>query len=122
MAGKADFEDIFARLKPILAAYEPALRVKTDEANHYYLNTPFSEVYRKDIFFGAVQIKKNYVSFHLMPVYWFPDLLDGISPELKKRLQGKSCFNFTKVDDALFAELADLTRQGAERFKEGQYM
>ena len=27
-------------------------------------------------------------------------------------MQGKSCFNFTRVDEALFAELADLTRRG----------
>jgi hypothetical protein len=27
-------------------------------------------------------------------------------------MQGKSCFNFTKVDEALFAELGELTRTG----------
>jgi len=52
-----------------------------------------------------------------MPVYAFPDLLDGISPELKKRMQGKSCFNFTHVDEKLFKELEVLTEQGYERFK-----
>jgi hypothetical protein len=71
----------------------------------------------KDVWFGAVQTRKNYVSYHLMPVYVFPELLDTISPELKKRMQGKSCFNFTRVDEKLFNELADLTEQGYERFK-----
>jgi hypothetical protein len=52
-------------------------------------------------------------AFHLFPVYVFPDLLTGISPELKKRMHGKSCFNFTKVDEALFAELARLTAAGS---------
>ena len=47
----------------------------------------------------------------------FPDLLDGLSPELKKRMQGKSCFNFKAVDKALFKELGALTRQGYQRFK-----
>jgi hypothetical protein len=47
----------------------------------------------------------------------YPDLLKDISPELKKRMQGKSCFNFKKVEPALFAELAELTRKGAEKFK-----
>jgi hypothetical protein len=40
---------------------------------------------------------KSYVSFHLIPVYMFPDLLKGLSPALEKRMQGKSCFNFKTV-------------------------
>jgi hypothetical protein len=48
----------------------------------------------------------------------YPELLKDISPELKKHMQGKSCFNFKKVDTALFEELAALTREGAEKFKE----
>jgi hypothetical protein len=47
----------------------------------------------------------------------FPDLLKGISPELKKHMQGKSCFNFKKVEPKLFDELAGLTRQGVEQFR-----
>ena len=50
-------------------------------------------------------------------LYAFPDLLDGLSPELKRRMQGKSCFNFKAVDKALFKELGALTRQGYQRFK-----
>jgi hypothetical protein len=55
-----------------------------------------------------------------MPVYVFPDLLDGISPQLKKRMQGKSCFNFASVNQELFDELADLTRKGVERVQREQ--
>ncbi|NUQ86521.1 MAG: hypothetical protein HUU11_17610 [Anaerolineales bacterium] len=55
-----------------------------------------------------------------MPVYMYPELLKDISPELRKRMQGKSCFNFKKVEPELFEELVALTRQGYERFeKEG---
>jgi hypothetical protein len=32
-------------------------------------------------------------------------------------MQGKSCFNFTTVDDETLAELAALTERGVERFK-----
>ena len=66
----------------------------------------------------AARIGKNYVSYHLMAVYAFPDLLDGISPELKRRMQGKSYFNFTRVDENLFQELEELTQEGYERFKQ----
>jgi hypothetical protein len=53
-----------------------------------------------------------------MPVYMYPDLLKDISPELKKHMQGKSCFNFKKVDPELFQELSELTKKGAERFQQ----
>ena len=49
-----------------------------------------------------------------MPVYGDPRLLADMSPELRKRMQGKSCFNFTRVDEGLFTELTDLTRRGYE--------
>jgi hypothetical protein len=52
-----------------------------------------------------------------MPVYMYPDLLDEISLELKKRMQGKSCFNFKAIDDAQVEELARLTAQGFARVK-----
>ncbi len=44
-----------------------------------------------------------------MPVYVNPALLEAISPELRKRMQGKSCFNFKTIDMQLFEELAALT-------------
>jgi len=31
-------------------------------------------------------------------------------------MQGKACFNFKEPDPALFAELAELTKSGAEWF------
>lgn len=113
-----NFQAVFERLKAILQAYESRLLVKTDKAGIYYLNAPFSEKFKKELFFGAVQIKKNYVSYHLMPVYIFPDLLEGVSPALRKRMQGKACFNFTVVKEELLAELAELTCQAVERFKQ----
>jgi hypothetical protein len=45
-------------------------------------------------------------------------MLDGMSPGLRRRMQGKSCFNFSRVEETLFAELADLTARGIERFRE----
>jgi hypothetical protein len=67
-------------------------------------------------------VKKRYVSYHLMPVYVNPALLDGLSPALKARMQGKSCFNFTKVDPALFEELAALTQAGFDDYRAKGYV
>ncbi len=52
-----------------------------------------------------------------MPVYYHPQLLDNISQELKKRMQGKSCFNFNDLDDNLFAELKSLTKSCYDKYK-----
>jgi hypothetical protein len=113
-----DFPLIFSQLKAILEPYAQRMNLKHDTVDSYHLDGPYSERWGKELFFAAVQIKKNYVSFYLMPVYMFPDLLLEISPGLKKHMQGKSCFNFKKSEPDLFRELAELTRRGGERFRQ----
>jgi hypothetical protein len=113
-----DLKTVFRELKAIYRAYESACVILHDLPGKYYLGT--YEVRAKDgyrTWFGGAEIKKNYVSAHLIPVYAHPDLLDGISDELKKRMQGKSCFNFKVVDPKLFAELKQLADAGFRRFK-----
>ena len=112
------FEQIYHELREILKPYEAGLVVEVDTARGYSLNTQYSEKWKKVLFFGAATIKKNYVSFYLMPVYMYPDLLNGISPALKARMQGKSCFNFKQPDPALFAELTALTQKAVERVRQ----
>jgi hypothetical protein len=51
-----------------------------------------------------------------------PDLLKAMSPELKKRMQGKSCFNFKAVDRQLFKELKTITKAGAAKFSDGKFI
>ena len=116
MTAQTEFPLVFEKLKSILKPYSSKLIIKMDASDGFSLDGPYSEKWKKELFFGAVQIKKNYVSFYLMPVYMFPDLLKNISPELKKRMQGKSCFNFRKMEPDLFRELTALTRKGAEKF------
>ena len=111
MSKEERFKDIFSELKSYMTPLEPQLVVKTDEPDNYYLNTHEARADGYVYAFGGVQIKKNYVSYHLMPVYAQPDLLNDVSDNLKKRMQGKSCFNFTKIDEALFAELNQLTKK-----------
>jgi hypothetical protein len=69
-------------------------------------------------YFGGVKVGKSYVSYYLIGVYADPLLISGMSAELRKRMQGKSCFNFTKVDEDLFAELAGLTERAVRRYTE----
>lgn len=116
---KQDFNQVYDRLLAILSMYAGGplqLRQGTGQIELVGAVTPASR--GREVWFGAVRSGKRYVSYHLMPVYAFPDLLDGISPGLKKRMQGKSCFNFTRIDEHLFVELSELTARGYERFKQ----
>lgn len=115
----SDFPAVFARLKAILKPYEPRMVVVKDDDTWYYLDTTFVGRNKKPIMFAAVRVGKAYVSYYLMCVYGNSKLAAAMSPALKKRRQGKSCFNFSTIDEALFAELESLTRAGAEWFLNG---
>jgi hypothetical protein len=64
-----------------------------------------------------VETGKTYVSYHLMGLYGNTKLLDGMSRELKARMQGKTCFNFKKPDEKVFLELDSLTGRSIDAFR-----
>jgi len=107
-----DFAKAFHALKMVFSKYEKQLHVNADTREKYYLETRSPSYKGKPLFFGAVIRGRAYVSFHLMPLYWDPSLASGISANLKKRMQGKSCLNFLAPDPALFRELGKLTSKG----------
>ena len=116
MATQESFQKIFAALKPVLEPYAARLAVK-EKPGDYYLETKTAVYKGRPMMFAAVRTGKAYVSFHLMPIYMNPKLQAAVSPELKKRMQGKSCFNFTRVDPSHIAELKKLTKAGFAEFK-----
>lgn len=122
MSNGEDFHKAFDALRGILEGYAADLVCEKNESDDYYLNTKYIMQNKKPLFFGAVQIKKRYVSYHLMPIYVFPELVGNISLELNKRMQGKSCFNFKSADEKLFQELAELTQAGYEKYKSAGYI
>jgi hypothetical protein len=113
----SDLDLVFKELRSILAPYAEKLDAKKDDSSELYIDTQYIQKNKKPLFFGAVQARKAFVSFHLMPVYVRPELLEGASPELKRRMQGKSCFNFAEPDPALFKELARLTKAGFDSYR-----
>jgi hypothetical protein len=115
----SDFGTVFQSLREIMARHESALVVKADKPGNYTVVSPkpYKPYNNKELYFGAVMTQKNYVSYHLFPLYIFPKLAQGLSPELKKRKQGKACLNFSSVDEGLFQQLDALTRKGFEEFR-----
>jgi hypothetical protein len=122
MPVKADFTEVFEQLKSIFKPYAKKMDVSQDTDQCYMLDTRYIMKNKQPLCFGGVRLGKNYVSFYLMSVYASPDMLKNMSPELKKRMQGKSCFNFKEVDKKLFGELKALTKDGAAKFSDKKYI
>lgn len=121
MPVNVEFTTVFAALRAILAAHKDRLKITQDTAIGFSADALRLRYKGNPVSFGAVRIGKNYVSFHLVPVYMNPRLLEKISPELRKRMQGKGCFNFKTVDEELFRQLAELTAAGLECFEKGSF-
>jgi hypothetical protein len=118
MSPQTEFPLVFEKLRSILKPYEKSLAVKADSVNTYYLDGPYSEKWKKELFFGSAQIKKNYVSFYLMPVYMYPDLLKDISSDLKRHMQGnpasilrKLNLNFSRNSRALRRKVTSVSKK-----------
>jgi hypothetical protein len=119
---KPDFDPVFSALREILKPFVgKELAVQTDKPGNYHLEVPDILHRRKPLYFAGVRTGKNYVSFHLLPAYYNPGLVKAMSPALKKRMQGKACFNFTQVDQECFAELGRLADEGLKRFKSREF-
>ncbi|OYW16323.1 MAG: hypothetical protein B7Z39_01645 [Novosphingobium sp. 12-64-8] len=110
-------ETVFAALRETMLRSGSSMHVTQDEPGNLVLKTPWIEPGKAEpAWFGAVQLKKNYVSCHLMPLYALPGLRANLDPDLLKRMQGKSCFNFKKVEPALFDALERLTEECATAY------
>ena len=111
----SDLAALTAELTDLMRRAAPDMLVARDGADGISLNAPWPHPTKpkEPMWFGGVRAGKAYVSYHLMPVYSHPALAASISPALKKRMQGKSCFNFKAADPALFEALEALTREAA---------
>lgn len=119
--------EVFASVKPVLSKFAKNLTVRLDTPEIYELvsksPSPFPQHKGHPLDFGSVRIGKAYVSLHLMPLYMWPDLNQTISPALKKRMQGKSCFNFKgATDPSLIAELTRLAEAGLKKWQERKWI
>jgi hypothetical protein len=107
---EAELEAIEARLQAILDPYRDRL-----EAFDIYgvpmLRRPGARAHE---WFAGVNRGNGVVRFSLLPMHRHPELLDGLSPELRKRKRGASLFAFARIDDAQVAELRALVARSFE--------
>jgi hypothetical protein len=110
-----DLETVHARLREIILKNRGELAVTKDGPGGMAIEIPGLEG-KPWGYVAGTRVGKSYVSYYLMPVYASPELAASVSPALAKRKQGKACFNFSKVDDELLAELDELTGRGIAGF------
>jgi hypothetical protein len=113
---------VFSMLRAILMRNVGKLVVSEDSPTRYCLEGGSHPKHKTRMPIAWVVIGKNYVSYHHMGIYARPDLLKCVSKKLKARMQGKSCFNLTSLDEDLFAELEVLTVRAFEAFGKLPYM
>lgn len=124
------FDIVFEKLKDILQKYSSPYTVKEEPGKYSVCGKPgpatlkvWGGKMKKPVMpVGYIEIGKAYVSYHLMGVYGNPKLLEGISKDLKARMQGKSCFNFKKVDENIFKELDQLTAKTINGFRKAGFV
>jgi hypothetical protein len=103
-AGPAPLAAVEARLRAILEPY----RDRLDEGTIYGIATLRRPGAKAHDWFAGVQMANGYVKLNFLPMHEHPELLDGVSPALRKRKTGASVFRFTDLDDALAAEVEAL--------------
>ena len=103
-----DLGAVHDRLRGILFRHAAGLTITRDGPGGMALEMPGYEG-KPWGYVAGTRLGKRYVSFYLMSVYARPELVASMSPELRRRMQGKSCFNFSNVDEALLAELEALS-------------
>jgi hypothetical protein len=117
------FRETAAALVALLTPYGDRFDVVPESSWGYYLQTKKPSHKNRPLMFAGVRIGKAYVSYHLVPIYMNEPLKATISPALRKRMQGKACFNFKEMPDAaLLEELRTLTEAGFRSFEAAGYI
>ena len=113
------FAGTFQTLRSILERNGGRMKVVADTDTEFSRASPtMTDRTGRPLFAAGVQVRKSYVSYHLMPLYMNRALMATVPAALRKRMQGKACFNFKTIDAALLKELAQLTKVSLKRFKE----
>ena len=107
-----DLTELRARLEAVLDPYRD--RLETYELYGVpYLRRPGAKAHD---WFAGVSDGKGVVRFFLLPMHQHPELIEGISPELRERKRGASLFAFASIDGPQLEELRALVARAFERY------
>jgi hypothetical protein len=107
-----DAAELEAELRALLVPYEDVL-----EADELYgievLHRPGSKMHD---WFAGVRPGKGSAKLMLLPIKTNPELLDGISPTLRKRVSGDALFTLKPGDEELLAELEQVVAKAFDAY------
>jgi len=123
------FAEVFQSLRSVLQKHAASLIVSEDTSTKYCIESPIGpatlqawggKARSARIPVAWVEVGKSYVSYHLMGIA-VPSVQAGMTKDLKARMQGKTCFNFTVADPTLLTELDSLTAASITAFKKAGF-
>jgi hypothetical protein len=125
-----EFEAVFQSLRGVLEKHAGSLDVSDDTSTKYCLEAKTGpatlqawggKARRPMIPVAWVEVGKAYVSYHLMGVT-VPSVQAGMSKALKAHMQGKTCFNFTRLDETAIEELDRVTSSSIAAFRKAGFI
>ena len=126
----SDLEPVFRQLRSVLERHARTFDVADDTGKKYTLESKIGpatlqswggKVRRPSIPVAWVEVGKSSVSYHLMGIA-VPAVQANLSKTLKARMQGKTCFNFTTLDEAVIEELDTVTSASLSAFKKAGFI
>jgi hypothetical protein len=100
------------RLEAVLDPYRDRLELATI----YNIPTLRRRGANAHQWFAFVKPATRHVGFFLLPVATWPELREGLSPELARHLTGKATFTFSAIDEGLLSELDTLVARAFARY------
>lgn len=116
---------VYNKIKSILKKHKGVLTAKKDVKGDYQLySIKKIEVLNKvvdEMYFAGVTVKKNDVRFYFFPLYTHLKEF-RLTPSLKKRLKGKTCFQINKLDEELMNDISLLIKKGYEVYRKVKWI
>jgi hypothetical protein len=111
------YQQVFDTLKGILAAYERDLVVLVDQDDTYYVDAS-DEVHDQRYFFGAVQLRRDYVTFYFAGLPGLSELLRVASSDLCiiHNADGGNYLVFKTITTAQLKQLKNLLETYADPY------
>ncbi len=111
----ASLAAVEARLRALLDRY----RDRLESGTIYILEVLRRPGVKAHDWFAGVQRVDGAVKLNFLPMHAYPELLEDISPALRKCKTGASVFRFTTLDVALAAEVEALLARGFAAYMSG---
>ena len=105
-------DDLLAELKALLVPYEDVL-----EAHELYgIEVLHRHGAKMHDWFAGVRPGKGTAKLMLLPIKTHPELLEDISPALRKRVSGAALFTLKPGDEPLLDELEGLVQRAFDAY------